>query len=179
MTSAEGYYKTGDLGSTGADTLVALEQSVGAIILVRVMEVSEHLFEFAEEQRLRIGWHSAKVGKGRDELLRKLLAGQCDVVLVDRDGLPHQLVQVVPLIVCAYEVVKCRKRIALQPIFQSETGTCSMTFEVMKHRPIANNVHAGTNEELDVITESTDLHWCQTSALETPGRRQCARRRRD
>ena len=68
MTSAEGYYKTGDLGSTGADTLVALEQSVGAIILVRVMEVSEHLFEFAEEQRLRIGWHSAKVGKGRDEL---------------------------------------------------------------------------------------------------------------
>jgi len=26
-------------------------------------------FEFAEEQRLQIGWHVAKVGKGRDEML--------------------------------------------------------------------------------------------------------------
>ena len=31
---------------------IALEQPVGAIILARVMEVSEDLFEFAEEQRL-------------------------------------------------------------------------------------------------------------------------------
>ena len=53
---------------------IDLEQSVGAIILVRVMEVSEDLFEFAEKQRLRIGWHVAIVGKGRDELLRELLA---------------------------------------------------------------------------------------------------------
>ena len=37
----------------------------------------------------------AKVGKDRDELLRELLVGQCDVVLVYRDGLPHRLVQVV------------------------------------------------------------------------------------
>jgi hypothetical protein len=59
---------------------IALEQSVGAIILVRVMEVGEDLFEFAEEQRLRIGWHVAKVGKGRDELLRELLAGQTVMV---------------------------------------------------------------------------------------------------
>ena len=29
--------------------------------LTQVMEVGEHLFEFAEEQRLRIGWHVAKV----------------------------------------------------------------------------------------------------------------------
>ena len=77
------------------------------------MEVGEHLFKFAEEQRLLIGWHVAKVGQGRDELLGELLAGQCDVVLVDRDGRPHRLVQGVPLVVSAYEVVKCRKRIAL------------------------------------------------------------------
>jgi hypothetical protein len=37
---------------------IALEQSVEAIILAR-----EDLFEFAEEQRLRIGWHVAIVGK--------------------------------------------------------------------------------------------------------------------
>ena len=70
---------------------IVLKQSVGAIILAGVMEVSEDLFEFAEEQRLRIGWHVAKVGQGRDELLRELLAGLCDVGLVDRDGLPHRL----------------------------------------------------------------------------------------
>jgi len=45
---------------------IVLEHSVGAIILVRVMEVGEHLFEFAEEQRLRIG-------QGRDELLANCL----------------------------------------------------------------------------------------------------------
>ena len=66
------------------------------------MEVSEDLFEFAEE--LRIGW-------GRDELLRELLAGQCDVGLVDRDGLPHRL---------ADKVVKCRKRIALSERLKDE-----------------------------------------------------------
>ena len=59
------------------------------------MEVGEHLFEFAEEQRLRIDWHVAKFGKDRDELLGELLGDQFDVVLVDRDGLPHRLVQVV------------------------------------------------------------------------------------
>jgi len=85
---------------------IVLEQSVGAIILARFVEVGEHLFESAEEQRLQIG-------KGRDELLEELLAGQCDDALVDSDGRPHRLVQVVPLVVRAYEVVKCRKRIAL------------------------------------------------------------------
>jgi len=53
---------------------IVLEHSVGAIILARVMEVGEHLFEFAEEQRLRIGWHVAKVDQSRDELLGELLA---------------------------------------------------------------------------------------------------------
>ena len=53
---------------------IALEQSVGAIILARVMDVGENLFKFAEEHRLRIGWHVTKVGQGRDELL----ACQCD-----------------------------------------------------------------------------------------------------
>jgi len=74
------------------------------------MEVGEYLFKFAEEQRLRIGWHVAKVGKGRDELFRELLAGQCNVGLVDRDGLPHRLVQVVPLAeyhVCAPSQTFC------------------------------------------------------------------------
>jgi hypothetical protein len=52
------------LGSIGRILLegllqIVLEQSVGAIILARVLEVSEDLFEFAEEQRLRIGWHVA------------------------------------------------------------------------------------------------------------------------
>ena len=86
------------------------------------MEVSEDLFEFAEEQRLRIGWHVAIFGKGRDELLRELLAGQCDVGLVDRDGLPHRLEQIVPLVVSAYEVVKCRKRIGRPPNPPSSRG---------------------------------------------------------
>ena len=56
------------------------------------MVVGEDLVEFDGEQRLRIGWHVAKVGKGRDELLKELLAGQCDVGLVDRDGRLHRLV---------------------------------------------------------------------------------------
>ena len=32
---------------------IVLGYSVGAIVLARVMEVGEHLFEFAEEQRLK------------------------------------------------------------------------------------------------------------------------------
>ena len=60
------------------------------------MEVSEDLFKFAEEQRLRIG---------RDELLRELLAGLCDVGLVDRDGLPHRLVQILQLVVLRGKVL--------------------------------------------------------------------------
>ena len=39
--------------------------------------------------------------------------GECDVVLVVRDGRSHRLVQGVPLVVSAYEVVKCHKRVAL------------------------------------------------------------------
>ncbi len=62
----------------------------------------------------------AIVDKGRDELLRELLADQCDVGLVDRDGLPHRLVQIVPLVVSAYEVIKCRKRIALSESLKDE-----------------------------------------------------------
>ena len=88
---------------------IALEQSVGAIILVRFMEVGEDLFEFTEEQRLRIGWHVTKVGKG-----------QSDIGLVDRDGLPHRLVQIVPLVVSAYEVIKCRKRVAFPESLKDE-----------------------------------------------------------
>ena len=57
----------------------------------------------------------SKVGKSRNELFGELLAGQCDVVLVDRDGLPHRLVQLVPLIVSANEIVRCREEVALDP----------------------------------------------------------------
>ena len=168
------------------------EQSVGAIILVRVMEVGEDLFEFAEEQRLRIGWHVAKVGKGQDELLRELLAGQCDVGLVDRDGLPHRLVQIVPLVVSAYEVVKCHKRVALPESLKDEgdlpthlpvgdqhafhdfgghesQADCNDGLRVLQQREGLRIVHAGTNEELDVIADSMDLLWGQTSALKTHG----------
>ncbi len=103
-----------------ATCLQTLQRRLGAIILARVIEVSEDLFEFAEEQRLRIGWHVAIAGKGRDELLRELLAGQCDVGLVDRDGLSNRLVQIVPLVVSAYEIVKCRKWIALSEGLKDE-----------------------------------------------------------
>jgi hypothetical protein len=98
------------VGAILLDYGILLEHSVGAIILVRLMKVGEDLFEFTEEQRHRIDRLVAKVGKGRNELLRELLAGQCDVGLVDRDGLPYRLVQIVQ---SAYEVVKCRKRVAL------------------------------------------------------------------
>ena len=53
-------------------------------------------------------------------MLRELLACQCDVGLVDRDGLPHRLVQIVPLVVSAYEVVKCRKRRAVPESLKDE-----------------------------------------------------------
>jgi hypothetical protein len=33
--------------------------------------------------------------------------------MVDRDGLPHRLVHVEPLVLSAYEVVKCHKKIEL------------------------------------------------------------------
>ena len=67
---------------------IALEQSVGAIILVRVMEVGQDLFEFAE--------------------------------LLDRDCLSHRFVQILPLVVSAYEVVKCSKRVALPESLKDE-----------------------------------------------------------
>ncbi len=71
---------------------IILEQSVGAIILARVMEVSEYLFEFAEEQRLRIGWHVAIVGQGRDELLSAMLAWSTVMVFrIDLYKLYHLL----------------------------------------------------------------------------------------
>ena len=158
------------------------------------MEVSEDLLEFAEEQRLRIGWHVAKVGQGRDELLRELLAGLCDVGLVDRDGLPHRLVQVVPLVVSADKVVKCRKRIALSERLKDEgdlpthlpVGDWYAFHDFGGHESQADRhdglrvrqqreglrvVHAGTNEELDMIAESMDLLWGQTSTLKTHGLR--------
>ena len=80
------------------------------------------------------------------QLLGELLVSQCDVVLVDRDGLPHRLIQLVRLIVT--EVDRCRERVAFfeglndewetsHPVFQSATGTCSMTLEVIKRRPVA------------------------------------------
>jgi len=160
---------------------IALEQSDGAIILVRVMEVSEDLFEFAEEQRFRVGKQFAE-----EQLLRELLASQRDVGLVDRDGLPHRLVQIVPLVVSAYEVVKCRKRVALPESLKDERdlpthlpvgdrhafhdfgGRESQTdrhdgLRVRQQRESLRIVHTGVNEELDMIAESMDLLWGQTS----------------
>jgi len=143
------------------------------------MEVGEHLYEFAEEQRHRVGWHVAKVDQGQDELLGELLAGQCDVVQVDRDGRPHQLVQGVPLVVSAYEVVKCRKRIAL-PESLKDCGDLPTRFQVgdigghevqadchdglwiRQQRESLRIVHADTNEELEMIAESMNLLWGQT-----------------
>ena len=150
--------------------------------------MGEHLFKFAEEQRLQIGWHVAKDGKGRDELLRELLAGQYDVVLVDRDSLP--------LVVSAYEVVKCPKKIALPESLKDEEDLPTHLpvedwhafHDFGGHEAQANRhdglwvcqqredlrlrvVHAGTNEELDVIAESIDLIWGQTSAFEMHGLR--------
>ena len=40
-----------------------------------------------------------------------------------------------------------------------------------QHREGLRIVHAGTNEELDMIAENMDLLWSQTSALETHGLR--------
>ncbi len=139
--------------------------------------MSEDLFEFAEEQYLQIGWHVAIVSKDRDELFRELLGGQCDVGLVERDGLLHRLVQIVPLVVSAYEVIKCRKRIALSESLKDKrdlpthlpVGDWHAFHDFGGHEPQADRhdglrvrqqreglriVHAGTNEELDVIAES-------------------------
>ena len=74
---------------------IVVEQSVGAIILVGIMQVDEHRHELTEKCCLTLG------------------QGKCDVVLVDRDGLPHRLVQLVPLIVSADEVVRRRERVPL------------------------------------------------------------------
>ena len=51
--------RLGDIGRILLEGLlqIALEQSAGVIILVKVMEVGEYPFKFAEERRLRIGWH--------------------------------------------------------------------------------------------------------------------------
>ena len=62
-------------------------------------------------------------GKSHNELFGELLAGQCDVVLVDGDGLPHRLVQLVPLIVSANEIVRCREKVALLEGLNDE-GDC-------------------------------------------------------
>ena len=119
-------------------------------------------------------WHVAKVVQGRDELLGELLAGQCDVVLVDRDGRPHRLVQGVPLVVSAYEVVKCRRRIALPESLKDGGNfpTCLPVedwhafhdfggheaqadrhdgLRVRQQREGLRIVQAGTNEKLDMI----------------------------
>ena len=113
--------------------------------------MNEDLFEFV----------IAIVGKGRDELLRELLAGQCNVGLVDRDGLPRRLVQIVPLIVSAYEIIKCRKGIALSESLKDKGGHESQSDRQQREDLLV--VHAGTNEELDVIAESMNLLWGKTS----------------
>ena len=89
---------------------IALEQSVGAIILARVMEVGEHLSNLLKCSASESAGMSPKSARAKMSCSENCLRGQCDVVLVNRDG--HRLVQVVPLVVSAYEVVKCRKKIA-------------------------------------------------------------------
>jgi len=90
-----------------------LQRRLGLICRILLEGLLQIALEQSEEQRFR-------VGKGRDELLRERLAGQCDVCLVDRDGLPHRLVQIVPLVVSTYEVVKCRKSVALPESLKDE-----------------------------------------------------------
>ena len=113
---------------------------------------------------------------------KNCLRGQCDVVLVDRDGLPHRLVQIVQLVVSAYEVVKCRKMVALPESLKDEGdlpnhlpvgdrhafhdfgGHKSQSdrhdgLRVRQQREGIRIVHVGTNEELDMIAESMDLLW--------------------
>ena len=60
-------------------------------------------------------WHECclEVSQGRDEELCVLRTKQTDLVLVDRDGLPHRLSQLVPLVVGAGERVNCHERVAL------------------------------------------------------------------
>ena len=88
---------------------------------------------------------------------------RCDVVLVDRDGRPHRLVQVVPLIVSAYKVVKCCKRIEgdlkdegdLQTRLPVGTGTRSMMDWHALRRVEATAVSASP-EELTPVTDASD-----------------------
>ena len=61
-----------------------------------------------------------------------------------------------------------------QPVVQSRTGTRHEAqadrhdgLRVRQQREGLRIVLAGTNEELDMIAESMDLLWGQTSALET------------
>ena len=59
---------------------------------------------------MAMGEHQHEVGKidkSRNQLLGELLTGQCDVVLVDRECLPHRLYR------CRDEVIRCRERVAL------------------------------------------------------------------
>ena len=62
---------------------IVVEQSVGAIVLVGLwkwVNINPNLLR---------SFASCSIGKSRIQLLGELLAGQCDVVLVDRDDLPH------------------------------------------------------------------------------------------
>ena len=103
-------------------------------------------------------------------------------------------VQGVRLVVSAYEVVKCRKRIAL-PESLKDGGNLPTRLpvgdwhafhdfggheaqadrhdglRVRQQREGLRIVHVGTNEEIDMIAESMDLLWGQTSTLETHGLR--------
>ncbi len=103
-------------------------------------------------------------------------------------------VQGVPLVVIAYEVVKCRKRIALPESLKDggnlptrlPVGDWHAFHEFGGHEAQADRhdglrvrqqreglriVHMGTNEEIDMIAESMHLLWGQTSTLETHGLR--------
>ena len=129
--------------------------------------------------------HLVKVG---NQVLGELLAGQCDVVLVDSDGLPLRLVQLVPLLVSADEVVRCSERVALfeglndEGDFSSRLPVCNRHalhdfgshkaqadrhdgLRVRQQREGLRIVHAGMNAELEVITESMDLLRCTVLAL--------------
>ncbi len=90
---------------------------------------------------------------------------RCDVVLVDRDCRRHRLVQVVPLIVSAYEVVKCCKRIALPESLKDEgdlptrlpvgTGTCAM-MDWHAFRRVEATAVSASPEALTPVTDASD-----------------------
>jgi hypothetical protein len=88
------------------------------------------------------------------------------------------------IVVSAYEVVKCRKRIALPESLKDEGDLPTRLpvedwhafhdfgghelqvdrhngLRVRQQRKGLRIVHAGTNEELDMIAESMDLLWGQ------------------